>query len=1671
LSRLRRFLTHAVVLGLAAVAPATAARAETIANQATLSFSVGTTSKRVDSNIVSLVRAGLPASIRFTRLPASFAGKLPIARCSNGQPSLEDLDGDGQAEPDPSLFRESRSYGPNSPVLVELTNPTGNLDPTARDHAIIRLRSDRGDLETLVLTEMENDSGIFTGAIGTKVTAVSAEDCVLETSAREAIYSEFDGSSQNTNNATASALIDPFGFVFDSLTGEPVDGAEISIVDADTGRPAKVFGDDGMSAYPSTVVSGRAVSDAGGTDYPAEKGRYRFPFLAPGRYQLTIQPPVGYTAPSTATPAQLATLEGSNGSFIIQDGSFGRDFSLLDPDPLQIDIPIDPGGSALSLDKVASVRTASPGDAVQYRLRLANRDGSTTIPGVTITDTLPQGLRYRRGSTRGVAEPDVAADGRTLIFHPGVMSPGTSLEIRYSVTVAPGAPIGEALNRAVAADAAGARSASAQAAVRIRALLNTDSLTIVGRVTEGPCGLTGDARKGVANVRLLMEDGTFVITDKDGLYHFEGVRKGRHVVQLDVRSLKAGHEPTACDADTRSAGSTISRFVEGQGGTMQRVDFVLLRDPEAVTEHRAAASVADDALAAGNGTDWLDWAGEEAGVEMLFPAIAHNPRAPVLRVVIKHLPGQAVDLRLNGAPVDSLARDQSDGNAHVEIAKWTGLPLREGDNLVEARVTDASGRLVVTLTRTVHYANSAVTATYVPERSTLVADGFTQPLIAVRLLDRDGKPARKGTPVTFAVDPPYMAVAEAAAQEEKPLEGLGKGQPTAFVAGDDGIALIALEPTGQAGAARMMLKFADKERSRSQEIRPWLEAATREWVVVGFAEGTAGHRILSGKARKAGLLSRNDTFTDGQIAFYAKGRIKGSWLLTMAYDSKRKRDQDRGLLGTIDPDRYYTVYGDGSNQGYDAATGGKLYLRLERKQLYALYGAFRTDFTQTQLTRFSRTLNGVKGEFRGRMISFAGFAANSDERHLRDEIQGNGLTGPYRLRGRAIVPNSEQLRIETRDRLRSEVIVDSRTLTRHLDYDIDVDNGTLIFKSPVLSRDPEGNPNFIVVDYELYGTGAKRVVAGGRAAASLLDGKVEIGATMLRDESGDTATVGGIDLKARIGPNTEVRVEAAAGGAEGRTGDRAYIAEVEHHDSRIDLLAYARQQDQNYGVSQQNVVEAGTRKFGADGRIRITDRIAINAAAWHQQSLTGPAKRDALDARAEWRGDGASFHAGIKIANDTGVGNIDTRSQLLTLGGSRELFKGRLLVAAENQFAFGGRKSSVDFPIRRTVDIGFQLTDAVRLIGGYDAAEGDRFEAQGIRAGLDVAPWAGSKVTTTLNRESVGENGPRSYAQFGMSQALSISKSWSIDGSFDMNRTVSGRIPSGAIVNPLHPVAQGGFLGGGSPGQDSNVNEDYSAISFGAAWQSGNWSWNGRAEYRRGDASHRWGLSSNLLRRLGGGRTIASSFRYYRIEQRDGAVAGALSADISVAWRPLDSRLAILNRAEFRQERGDARVGSGNVLGVPTANGIDALSTRLINNLAVNWRDAPEGADARWEAALYHGIKIVRGKFDDDRFDGVIDVIGFDLRRDLCKRLDIGIGGTVQHSWKDKVIAWSVGPSVGISPVENMWVSVGYNVKGFRDRDFEQARYLRQGAYVTMRLKFDQQSIAALGSGLGKVAL
>ena len=535
-----------LIVGTLPAAAQTGVQTTRIQNTATLSFDDAASDSGVrtlPSNTVSLDvnRAKRPTTLTFHLPPPNY--ELTGAKCQTTPSFLFT-----PAPIDAATFAKSpwvAAIDIYADMILVLDNQAGNHDPDARETAVIAV--DVGKIHTtLTLTETAADSGIFAGGIPASATGKHPElaACDIRNMRGATIKLSFaeDGYSLAS---MASLLIDPAGYTFDSRTGALVDGTSVSLVD-EAGQPATVFGDDGVSRYPSTVVTGESVTDASGRVYPGETGRYRFPLTAPGRYYLKVTPPGTYTAPSTVDRATLAALKDPQGTpFILNDTSFGGSLTLSTPEPFSADIPLDsPGAGTLLLTKVASVREAAPGDFVQYLLRITNRD-SVPARGLHVADTLPKGLRYERNSARGGDEPTVSTDGRSLDFVIPVLAAGASTELKYVVSIAPGAPTGEALNRARVVGQGTVTSNEAAASVRLRPLLFTDAMTIIGRVTEGNCGDPEAKRTGIAGIRLFLEDGTFVVTDRDGLYHIEGVRPGRHVIQMDTASIAATHARTS----------------------------------------------------------------------------------------------------------------------------------------------------------------------------------------------------------------------------------------------------------------------------------------------------------------------------------------------------------------------------------------------------------------------------------------------------------------------------------------------------------------------------------------------------------------------------------------------------------------------------------------------------------------------------------------------------------------------------------------------------------------------------------------------------------------------------------------------------------------------------------------------------------------------------------------------------------------------------------------------------------------------------------------------------------------------------------------------------------------------------------------------------------------------
>jgi uncharacterized repeat protein (TIGR01451 family) len=1351
---------------------------------------------------------------------------------------------------------------------------------------------------------------------------------------------------------------------------------------------------------------------------------------------------------------------------LIVDASYGKNFTLNSPAAVRVDIPIDRPSIALGLSKSASRGSAVPGDVVFYTVTATNNDPARPKRDVVLVDTPSSWLRLRGDSVRidGTANANAvtpSADGKSLTVRLGTLLPGATRKVTYAMTVRPDAPAGQAMNRAETVDARGNHSI-ASAALRIESDTISSRMTLIGRITAGDCSVRRD-RPGIPGVRVVLEDGSFAITDQNGRYHFEGLVPGTHVVQAQAVTLPEGGKFIDCSRSTRNAGSASSRFVIGQGGSLQVADFsatVPVQTVAAATDDKP--DMLTDREAAGGETDWL--ALGNGPTDWLFPAADHNPRAPAVRVVIRHQASQKVDLLSDGKPVDAVSFDGSrksaDGTWSVSI--WRAIPIPGESIKLTAIVRNADGSVATTLNRDVNFTGSPAQVQIVREASRLTADGATRPVVVVRILDRAGRPVHAGISGDFAVNAPYESAQALDAMQSRQLSGLSKAAPQWTVKGDDGLARIELAPTMVSGALRLDFTFADRDVKRHQTLEGWVVPGDQKWTLVGLAEGAAGSRDVADNMERTGRFD-SDLGDNARVAFYAKGRVLGRFLLTAAYDSAKQPDDQR-LLGTIDPNAYYTVFADGSDRRFDAASRNKLYVRIESRSFTALFGDFETGFDQTQLARYQRTTTGVKAELTTGGLHAQGFVARVASTHRHDEIQGGGISGPYRLSSRAMLANSEQVSLVVRDRLRSELIVSSQSLTRFVDYDIDLLSGTITFKQPVLSRDADLNPQFIVVDYEVDSLTGGKINAGVRADWTTANGKLRVGGTVITDQGElERTNLAALDVKARVGEGTEIRAEVAASRYSGTTST-AWLIEAEHHDGRLDVLAYARSADKDFGVGQMSGAERGRRKFGADARYNLTKALSVTGSAWYDDSLTENTHREAAQLRTDYRTASTDARLMLTSLSDTLIDGSKAASTVLEAGATQRFLNNRLELDASTSLALG-KTESIDLPARHRFSARYAINSAVKLVGTYEIANGDVVSARSARAGVEVMPWKGARAVTSIGQQDISEYGKRSYAVFGLSQSLELTRRLSVDATVESNKTL-GNFDATKLVNRDHPASSGGNLG-----EAGTVTEDFTAITLGGTYRAGRWSATVRGELRDGEYGDRKGVTFGAIRQLGEGSMVGSGVTWTRATTPNGAMTETLNAAISAAHRPDNSAFAFLTKIEYRADvvRGAVAGEAGGAGRTALTVTGDAESRRLIGSFSGNWSPSGHSKDD----GFYHRSEVgfflgARHNFDSyEGFDlaGTTVLGGLDARIGLGEKLELGAIATVRHSLTDHVTSFAIGPQIGFSPTTDVLLTVGYNVAGFRDRDFAAARTTDNGFYTALRMKFDADSFSFLGLG------
>jgi uncharacterized repeat protein (TIGR01451 family) len=1386
-----------------------------------------------------------------------------------------------------------------------------------------------------------------------------------------------------------------------------------------------------------------------------EEGRYHFEGISPERHvvQLDLDSlPVMYEMLSCEENTRFA---GRNFSqFVdIQPGTLWRtDFH----------VGLRPRASG---DVTLELNGAISDDQAYFTLPLTI--GGVALSNLRLTIILPEGLEYLPGTSQldGAAIVDPSATGQTATYRLGDQAAGWRGAIRLSTRVN-SKHVGELVTRAIltfdSPEKKNQRTPLVENILQVTTEEKTDPLpdfTVRPRFPSFVAELSEVDRRTIGAIASELQG--YQISRLVAIGHTDNVRISRrgqvtfadNYVLAKARATAVANyfatllhlAPEQVDtfgrADTESIadnaseeGRALNRRVEIriEGGRANRtVDIELLKDKsgparsetvglrpgeKAVTTVDVITTPSDtmptfDAAWFEKQTPELTW---------LWPRPGKVPAIASIKIAIKHPPELTPTLLLEGQKINLLAFDGTVRNpaGTMVISLWRGVSLTGGDNHFEVVFKDAQGNEVQHLRQDIHYSFAPVRAELVEEESLLVADGRTPPVIAVRLVDKDGYPACEGIVGEMQISPPYrpwfVDASEATALAQKKPK---------FRVGADGIARIVLEPTTQSGDAILNLALKDG----NAEIRAWMQPQPREWILVGLAEGTAGYNIASGNMESLEDHEQQDDFyRDSRVAFFAKGKIKGSWLLTMAYDSDKARQES--LFQTINPDSYYTLYGDSTTQQYEAASARKLYLKIERGQFYALFGDFDSGLTVTELSRYSRSFNGFKSEFKGSRGGWNVFAADSHQSFVKDEIPGDGTSGLYRLTRSNIVLNSEKIVIETRDRFHSEIVLTSRILSRYIDYNIDYELGTIYFKEPVTTRDGTFNPNIIVIDYEAADSSDNTMTYGGRATVKPFGDPLELGASLVHEgTTGATGNLYGVDTTVKIDPRTTLKGEYATSKVNGIFNDRqgdAWLAELSHQGSALNTRAYYREQEPGFGLGQQPASEGGMRKTGIDSSYQMTPQVTISGAVARQTNLTTGDEGDLAEGNIAYKDKTFNLSTGLRQAIDH-VGSGDRNESIQALFGAGWQANSRLAFHLNREQSLGSSDGAADYPTRTILGADYRLTEAVTLFGEQEWTKGASEESEGSRLGLKTTPWSGAQANSSVEQQ-INEAGTRVFANLGLKQTWQLSKHFSLDAGLDRSQTLHH--PGNIRVNPAASPASGS-------------DSDYTAVSVGANWMEEKWSWFNRAEYRTSESEDKWGGSVGAMGEVSKGVGLSANLQFFLTDSSTGAQSTNSDVRFGLAWRPANSRWIVLDRLELLNDR-------------QTGTTTDLDSWRIINNLHANIK-----VNRRTQVALQYALKYVQETISGADFSGYTDLSGCEGRFDVTRDWDVGVRFSALHAWELGQFDYSSGVSIGYKVMTNSWLSVGYNFTGFEDKDFSRSDYTAQGPFIRFRFKFDQNSV------------
>ncbi|MDB5947322.1 MAG: hypothetical protein JWQ33_2348 [Ramlibacter sp.] len=1488
-------------------------------------------------------------------------------------------------------------------------------------------------------------------------------------------------------------LIDPSGIVFDSASNAAVDDVDVALFNASGGSCtttlASVLTTDGSGAL---VASSNPYRTRNG-------GRYQFPLVASGTYCLNVASSAAHVFPTTKALSSFPARR-------VAAGSLGQPFQVgPEPVPVALDLPVDPPAATLDLfvNKKASRDTVLVGEQLQFTVQVKNVS-TRSVAHVQLRDAMTKGLSYLPGTVRindvPAAEPKSAA-GLLAIELPD-LAPGKTHTVSYRTAVSPSAA--SSVQNAASATGDQARSNTANVSVEVRRGFETDSKGVLTGTVYLACSADDlNGKPGVPGIRLLLEDGTGVVTDRSGRYSRYGLSSGTHVLKIDPTSLPAHATMAANDRE----GAAGLAFVDLKDGELFKRNFALECTEEAQEQvkSRAALPVVDEVFktlgrtfsaavtvptaggasslsSTGTGVarelptpgirdafgaretnpsadDQSRVGGERAGsaagsvvpaadmatsLETALLGIADNKAAFInleqdqvlavstIAVQVKAPLDSKLTVSLNDVPLAegrvgqrSVYRDKS-----VMGVEYVGVKLRPGSNVLTLEQQDQFGNVRGKASVLVRAPGDLAQISITPVTSPLYAGEGAPSLVRIRMLDAEGVPVTSRLPVTLDTDAGKWLTEEASAARgggyQLFVEG---GQADVAITRPMHATRVAVSATSGKVTSREVLDFLP-------QLRPFIAAGVAETLI----------RVKSGQALTVVPTTSLDAFSrelqglshqfggkadaSSRLAMFLKGKVKGDYLLTLAYDSD-KQTSDR-LFRDISPDEFYPIYGDDSTRTFDAQSVSKLYVRIEKGHSWALVGDFLTEpqlssAPKAVLSSYTRPVNGASTHLEAGPAVVDAFVLRDTTRQQVFEFTPNGTSGPYALPIGNLLANTELVELLVRDRLNPAIILSRTSFTRFDDYELEALSGRVLFKAPLSQFDASQNPVTVRVTFEVQSGQAAFTTFGGQISTKL--GESTTIAARVAHEGNPIApyTVEGLMAQADITPKLKVSAELARterGTDLGKLSGTAGRVEVKGVAGNVDISASVTATSDNFdnpssGVSpnRRDLTVVASMPLGEDSKLvgRLTMGKDTKTGALSEVAYAGVETPVTKNVRVEAGLRSLKEETAVFASPDGVPATASTRQQATTvrvkasvqmenmpeLTGSAE--------AEQSLDGTGGREAAV--AVNYQLSSGTKLYARHELVNTLPVLSSASTTRQTTAVGVDTAYSTTGRAYAELRETTTqGLSGPA--AAYGLRETWELRKGVRFTGGVEKVQTIGGPADLGKTTDSVAITSA----------VDVNLSQDWRA--------------NGRLEHATGPAESSLLATAGLAYKLSPAWTALARQVYYRTQSNtaDSTVRIQSRLQLGMAWRSVqDDALLLLERYKEPLDPGDrdsAIVSAQYGRALTTSM---RMSARLAGRRSVE--TSASGSDRSYAA-----------------------LAGGRLSYEIASKWNLGLQGQVVVGNNSR--SAGTGLELGYRLTNAFWVVAGYNWMTATDPVLQGPQF-SQGAYLRIRYMFDETALDA----------